>query len=158
MAKRGRKSAYDTIVKPRFDDILRWLRNGATEEIIYKNLGISKNAFYQYKKEIQEFNDLLKKGRESIVEELRGILMKKARGFEYKEYKRVTKVEDGETTVQSNEEYTKQALPDVAAANLLLKNYDKENWSNDPRSDDLKKAEFELKKKAFDKDNWESDL
>ena len=156
MAKRGRKSSYETIIKPRFDDILRWLRNGATEEIIYKNLGISKDVFYRYKREKSEFKALLKKGRESIVEELRGILMKKARGFEYKEYKRVTKVENGET-IQNIEEYTKQALPDVAAANLLLKNYDKENWSNDPRSDDLKQAEFELKKKAFEKDNWESD-
>lgn len=157
MAAKGRKSYYDTKIKPRFDDILRWLRNGATEEIIYHNLGISKVTFYKYKAEKSELNELLKKGRESIVEELRGILMKKARGFEYKEYKRVTKVEDGETKIQSIEEYTKQALPDVAAANLLLKNYDKENWSNDPRSDDLKQAEFELKKKAFEKDNWESE-
>lgn len=157
MAKRGRKSSYETTIKPRFDDILRWLRNGATEQIICHNLGITQKTFYKYKAEKSEFSELLKKGRESIVEELRGILMKKARGFEYKEYKRVTKVEDGETTIQSIEEYTKQALPDVAAANLLLKNYDKENWSNDPRSDDLKQAEFELKKKAFEKDNWESD-
>lgn len=155
MAQRGRKSLYDTVVKPRFDDILRWLRNGATEENIYKNLGISKNVFYRYKRDKREFNDLLKKGRETIVEELRGILMKKARGFEYKEYKRVTKVENnGKTTVQSIEEYTKQALPDVAAANLLLKNYDKDNWSNDPRNDDLKREELKLKKKHFDKENW----
>lgn len=155
MAQRGRKSLYDTVVKPRFDDILRWLRNGATEENIYKNLGISKDVFYRYKRDKSEFNDLLKKGRETIVEELRGILMKKARGFEYKEYKRVTKIENnGETTVQSIEEYTKQALPDVAAANLLLKNYDKDNWSNDPRNDDLKREELELKKKHFDKENW----
>lgn len=151
----GRKSIYDTKIKPRFEDILRWLRNGATEENIYHNLGVSKVTFYKYKGEKAELNELLKKGRESIVEELRGILMKKARGFEYKEYKRVTKVENnGKTTVQSIEEYTKQALPDVAAANLLLKNYDKDNWSNDPRNDDLKREELELKKKHFDKENW----
>ena len=153
MAKRGRKSVYDTVIKPRFDDILYWLRHGATEEQVYKNLGISKNAFYTYKKEKKEFYDLLKKGQESLVEQLRGALIKKALGFEYKESKRITKYEDGNEIIQT-EEYTKQSLPDVAAANLLLKNYDKENWSNDPRSDDFKREELEMKKKIFDKENW----
>lgn len=153
MAKRGRKSVYDTKIKPRFDDILKWLRNGATEERIYNNLGISKDTFYRYKNEKSEFSDLLKKGQESLVEQLRGALIKKALGFEYKEIKRFTKIEKGKQ-VQTIEETTKQSLPDVAAANLLLKNYDKENWSNDPRNDDIKREELELKKKLFDKENW----
>ena len=153
MAKRGRKSVYDTKIKPRFDDILKWLRNGATEQQIYKNLGITKQTFYTYKKEKMEFFDLLKKGQESLVEQLRGALIKKALGFEYTETKRFTKIENGKQ-VQTIEETKKQSLPDVAAANLLLKNYDKENWSNDPRSDDLKREELEMKKKLFDKENW----
>lgn len=154
MAKRGRKSAYDTIIKPRFDDVLKWLRNGATEKQIIKNLGINSDTFYKYKKEMPEFSELLKKGKESLVEQLRGALIKKALGFEYKESKRIINFEDGNEIIVHTEEYTKQALPDVAAANLLLKNYDKENWSNDPRSDELKREEFELKKKLFDKENW----
>lgn len=153
MAKRGRKSVYDNVIKPRFDDILKWLRNGATEKQVYENLGIGKEAFYKYKREKTEFADLLKKGQESLVEQLRGALIKKALGFEYKESKRITKYEDGNEIIQT-EEYTKQALPDVAAANLLLKNYDKENWSNDPRNDDIKREELEMKKKIFDKENW----
>ena len=153
MAKRGRKSVYDTKIKPRFDDILKWLRNGATEKQVYENLGISQEAFYKYKREKTEFTELLKKGQESLVEQLRGALIKKALGFEYKESKRITKYEDGNEIIQT-EEYTKQSLPDVAAANLLLKNYDKENWSNDPRSDDFKREELEMKKKIFDKENW----
>lgn len=154
MAKRGRKSAYDTIIKPRFDDILKWLRNGATEKQIINNLGINSDTFYKYKKEMPEFSELLKKGKESLVEQLRGALIKKALGFEYKESKRIINFEDGNEIIVHTEEYTKQALPDVAAANLLLKNYDKENWSNDPRNDELKRDEFELKKKLFDKENW----
>lgn len=153
MAKRGRKSVYDTVIKPRFDDILKWLRNGATEKQVYENLGIGKDAFYKYKNEKSEFNELLKKGQESLVEQLRGALIKKALGFEYTETKRFTKIENGKQ-VQTIEETKKQSLPDVAAANLLLKNYDKDNWSNDPRSDDLKREELEMKKKLFDKENW----
>ena len=153
MAKRGRKSVYDTIIKPRFDDILKWLRNGATEKQVYENLGISQEAFYKYKREKVEFSELLKKGQESLVEQLRGALIKKALGFEYTETKRFTKIENGKQ-VQTIEETKKQSLPDVAAANLLLKNYDKDNWSNDPRNDDLKREELEMKKKIFDKENW----
>ena len=62
MAKRGRKSAYETVIKPHFDDILKWLRSGATEEQISKNLGISQQTFYKYKQEYTEFLELLKKG------------------------------------------------------------------------------------------------
>ena len=153
MAKRGRKSVYDTKIKPRFDDILNWLRHGATEKQVYQNLDIDKVTYYKYKKEKIEFFNLIKKGQESLVLQLRGALIKKALGFEYKEIKRFTKIEKGKQ-VQTIEETTKQSLPDVAAANLLLKNYDKDKWSNDPRSDDLKREEFELKKKLFDKENW----
>ena len=153
MAKRGRKSVYDTKIKPRFDDILYWLRHGATEKQIIENLSINTDTFYKYKSEKTEFSELLKKGKESLVEQLRGALIKKALGFEYKESKRITKYEDGNEIIHT-EEYTKQSLPDVAAANLLLKNYDKENWSNDPRSDDFKREELEMKKKIFDKENW----
>ena len=119
MAKRGRKSVYDTKIKPRFDDILKWLRNGATEKQVYENLGISQEAFYKYKREKVEFSELLKKGQESLVEQLRGALIKKALGFEYTETKRFTKIENGKQ-VQTIEETKKQSLPDVAAANLLL--------------------------------------
>ena len=157
MAKRGRKSAYETVIKPHFDDILKWLRSGATEEQISKNLGISQQTFYKYKQEYTEFLELLKKGRENLVEQLRGALIKKALGFEYTERKRITKYEDGNEIVQT-EEYTKQALPDVAAANLLLKNYDKDNWANDPQQLKLKKDELELKQKLAQKDIWDGDF
>lgn len=145
MAKRGRKSVYDTHIKPRFDEILEWLRNGATEKQIYENLGIGKDAFYTYKREKAEFSELIKKGRESLVVQLRGALVKRAMGFEYKESKSYTKNEDGKIT-EYTEEYTRTALPDVAALNLCLKNYDRDNWANDPQMLDLKKQELEIKR------------
>ena len=46
------------------------------------------------------------------------------------------------------------ALPDVAAINLALKNYDKDEWSNDPALLDLKKQELELKKQLAEANNW----
>lgn len=153
MAKRGRKNVYDTLIKPRFNDITAWLRSGATEKQICENLGISQEVFYKYKREKTEFIQILKKGRETLVEQLRGALVKKALGFEYKEVKRYTKFEDGKQ-VQYVEETTKNSLPDVAALNLCLKNYDKDNWANDPQALRIKEKELELKREIAEKDDW----
>ena len=89
VAKRGRKSAYETTIKPRFNEISEWLRNGATEKQVYENLGIGKDAFYKYKREMPEFNELIKKGRKTLVKQLRGALVKKAFGFQYVETKKI---------------------------------------------------------------------
>lgn len=154
MAKRGRKSAYDTRIKPRFSDILEWLQNGATEKQICDNLGISKDAFYKYKREKSEFNELIEKGRESLVIQLRGALVKKAFGFEYTESKTViSKDADGKTS-ERTEIYKRQALPDVAALNLCLKNYDADNWANDPQQLKIKEKELELRREIADRDAW----
>lgn len=157
MAKRGRKNAYETVIKPRFDDILKWLRSGATEEQICKNLGISQQTFYKYKQENTEFSEFLIKGRQNLVEQLRGALIKKALGFDYSESKVTTKVVDGQEQT-TTEITTKAALPDVAALNLCLKNYDPENWANDPQALKLKEKELELKQKIAQKDIWDGDF
>ena len=49
-------------------------------------------------------------------------------------------------------------LPDVAAINLCLKNYDKENWSENPQNLELKKQELELKKTIAEANNFDLDL
>lgn len=154
MAKPGRKNKYDTIIKPRFDEITDWLRNGATEKQIYENLGIDKATFYRYKDSKSEFCDLLKNGRSSLIIQLRGALVKKALGYTYTETKQYNKIEDGKP-VQYVEETTKTAHPDVAALNLCLKNYDPDDWANDPQLLKLKEKELDLRREIADKDNWE---
>lgn len=173
MSKRGRKDKYETDVKPHFSQIEQWLKNGATERQIAQNLGIGYSTFNRYKTEKAELRELIKKGRQSVVLELRGALIKKALGFAYSETKTTTEkfkfpgeikaflVENGFTDEQIDEarliktEVTaKQALPDVAALNLALKNYDKDNWSNDPQMLSIRERELELREKQIEKDDW----
>lgn len=151
--KRGRKGKYETDIKPRFDEITHWLRSGASEKQIYENLGITKDTFYRYKRNYKEFYDLLKNGRQALVMQLRNTLIKKAMGFEYTEVKQYAREENGHK-VTYVEKTTKTALPDVAALNLCLKNYDPENWANDPQALRLKEKELELKRELADKDDW----
>ena len=150
MAKTGRKNVYDTLIKPRFSEIEDWLRHGATEKQIYENLGISKETFYQYKRQKSDFSDLLEKGRTALVLQLRGALVKKALGFDYTEVKRFTKVENNKQ-IQTIEETQKTSLPDVAAINLCLKNYDSENWANDPQALKLKEEELKLRREIAER-------
>lgn len=152
--KRGRKSAYEVSIKPRFAEISEWLANGATEKQIAYNLGIGYSTFNKYKVEKKEFAELLKNGRRSLVLKLRGKLVEKALGFDYEESKTTTKIEPDGGITTTTERMHKKALPDVAALNLCLKNYDSENWANDPQALELRREELDLKKKQIEKEEW----
>ena len=151
--KAGRKSKYD-LVKENFPQIQKWLKDGLTEAQIAKNLGIAQSSWSLYKTQYSELTELIKSSRETVVDELRGALLKRALGFEYEEQKTYRKVEDDGKITTYTEITKKQALPDVAAINLSLKNYDKDNWANDPQLLALRKLEFEFKKKLAEKDDW----
>lgn len=153
--KRGRKDKW-SIIKENLDKIEKLSSNGATEKQIAKSLNIAYSTFNKYKAEKKELSEILKKGREDLVEQLRGALIKKALGFAYEEKKNYIKYDE---VTQHKTQYTeitkKEALPDVAAINLALKNYDTENWSNDPAMLSIKKQELELRKKMSEQnDGW----
>ena len=42
----------------------------------------------------------------------------------------------------------------MAAINLALKNYDKDNWSNDPQMLELRKKEIELRERQIEQNEW----
>ena len=149
MAGKGRPNKYFSKVYPYLEKIPEMALN-MTERQIAEELGVGYTAFNEYKKLYPELNEALKKGRKALVIELRGTLLKKAKGFQYSE-KKILK-ENGE--IVREEIYEKTSLPDVAAINLLLKNYDKENWANDPQELELKKKELKLKEKHLEKNDW----
>lgn len=149
MARKGRPNLYHKKVEPYLAEVPEMALT-MTEEQIAKTLGVAYSSFRGYKKQYQALNDALKKGRAELVKELRSTLIKRAKGFVYEESKKIKK--DG--VVVSEEIYTKTALPDVASLNLLLKNYDADNWANDPQALALKKKELELQKKKLEDSEW----
>ena len=121
-----------------------------TEKQIANYMGVGYSSWCDYKNKYSELSDALKKGRESLVHELKSTLIRKAKGFSYSE-KKIIK-EKG--VIVREEVYEKASLPDVAALNLLLKNYDKENWSNDPQMLKIREKELELRGRAIDANEW----
>ena len=148
MAK-GRKNKYHTYVKPYLKDIPEMLQT-MTEEQVAKKLGVAYSSWNKYKLDFTELSEVIKKGNADLVSELKSVLKKRAKGFQYEERKVIK--EHG--VVVREEIYTKSALPDVASINLLLKNYDKDNWANDPQTLELRKKELELKEKQVEATVW----
>ena len=147
----GRKSYYNTMVKPKLDEVKKWRAGGLFDYQIAKKLGIGLSTFYEYKVKYPEFTEALKVGNKELTDVLKNKLIEKAMGFKYTEEKTYKKKDlDGKewTYIEITE---KQALPDVAALHLALKNFDKDDdgkhkWTNDPAMYDLRREELELKK------------
>lgn len=171
--KRGRKCRYFTDVEPNLELIAKMART-MTEKQIADCLGISYSGTWaEYKKKFPELSEALKKGRQDLVSDLHGALIKRALGYDYTETKEIIQsVEwDKETyeqlieaglspeTISSvrtikKEISHKKMPPDVAALNLALKNYDKRRWANDPQTLALRKKELELRKRQIENNSW----
>ena len=155
--KRGRKNKYDSTILPRWSEIEELKKKGLTEKEIARKIGISYSSWNKYKAEIKEFSELCNTHEvdAEVIEEARSALHRRATGYLYTETKEIYEVnEEGEKRLKKIEKTTKYAEPDVNAINLFLKNYDKNNWSNDPQMYELRKRELELKEKEFEKNNW----
>lgn len=153
MSKRGRKSVYDTVIFPNINKIEEWVKSGATEKQICEALGISVSAFNVHKEKM-ELKEALKKGRSSLVLDLRSEMIKKAFKHTLETKKTYVTQDENGSTRKHTEITTKEVDGDTGALHLLLKNYDKDNWKNDWDSYELKQAELELKKKHADDKDW----
>lgn len=147
----GRPSKYDTKVKPYFKEIKEGLEKGLTEKEIAKALGIAYSSWNKYKVEITEFAELIKsKDMRPLIADLENALVKRAKGFEYKEVKEVV-TEDIHGIKLTTETVTKYQPPDTTAIFGALNRFDP-NYKKDAAYYELKKQELELKK-AIAKDN-----
>lgn len=154
MADRGRKGKYETYVKPHFEKIEKWLNGGASEAQVAEALGISYASFNNYKRDYKELRELCEKPRVGVVLDLRSALMKRALGMQVKKVKTYSKKDEDGNEVKYTEMTVDELPPDVAAINLALKNYDKQNWANDPQALELKKQELEIKKMFAEAKDW----
>lgn len=146
----GRKSKVD-VVRENLEQIKQWKKVGATDEQIYKQLGVSKACWYKYIAENQDIKDAIKTSVEYFVMDLRGELARQAFKHTLETKKQYVKVdqETGHKT-QYTEITSKEVDGNVAAAHLLLKNLDAEHWKENWDSYEFKKQELEIKKQMAD--------
>lgn len=152
MGKAGRKNKYESHVKPYLSKIPNWYLT-KTETQIAKKLGISEASWTNYKKQYPELQECLRNSQEDLVDELKGILKKKAQGFYYTE-KTKTVIKEGGKESKKIEEKEKYAQPDTGAIHLLLKNLDPEWRNDDKQTMDLKKQQTEIMQKKAEAAEW----
>ena len=111
-------------VKEKLIRVEGWARDGLTDEQIAKNLGISKDTFYQYKKQHPDFSETLKRGKEVVDREVENALFQRAMGYEYEEDTVITNP-DGSQVIKT---VTKKMAPDVTAQIFWLKNRKPAEW------------------------------
>lgn len=83
--KRGRKSKYETHVKPFFEEIKAWRQIGLSEEEISNKLNIGYSTLSYYKNKYIEFLEVLSYSKLRLVNNLKKSLWKESLGFEYEE-------------------------------------------------------------------------
>ena len=108
-----------------------WARDGLTDEQIAKNIGISKQTFYDWKKKYADFSDSLKNGKEVIDIQVENSLLKRALGYEYEEISE--KYEGGILTERKITK--KQVVPDTTAQIFWLKNRKPSVWRDKAQVD-----------------------
>ena len=160
MADVGRKSKYESHIKPHLEKIDKWLSDGASEKQCAENLGISYATWNNYKARYVELKDLCEKPRANLIEDLRSALVKKALGFTYEEKEQYIKQEvDPDTKrpigkpIMHTRIVTKQALPDTTAIFGALNLYD-DDYVKDRKQYELKQQELELRRLSAEQKDW----
>lgn len=127
--KVGRKSAWDTKIAPRLEEIKGWCRDGCTDEQIAERLRIHIATFYRAKAANSELRDALKETKESVDLAVENSLLKRAMGFEYEEETIEGIVgPNGETIKKTRKIVKKHMAPDTTAQIFWLKNRQPEKW------------------------------
>jgi AcrR family transcriptional regulator len=156
--KRGRKSIYETDIKPHIEKIKKAAQAGATLEEIAAGLGIAKSTLCKYIAEKTELKDAFARGRAEVVFEIKAALLKKALGYEYQEKKQYIKKDDDGESITYTEITTRHQPPSETAGAMLLRNYDDEWLDRDSVSTRLKQQELELKKAIAEANNFDLDI
>lgn len=158
MTQRGRRGKYESHVEPNLDKIREWRKLGATVEKICDVLGIGVSTWFDYEKRYPEFADAIKKGTAEFCLDLRGELAKLCKKHTLETKKQYIKEDENGNKAKYTEITTKEVDADIAAINLLLKNLDRDNWSNDPAHVELRRQELELRKAIAKSANFDLEL
>jgi hypothetical protein len=100
MAKSGRKGLYEYwISKEGLLKVEGWARDGATDKIIAKKIGITPATVAEWKKRFPKFAESLKRGKEIVDREVENALLKSAKGYDYEEVESRLDKDTGEMVV-----------------------------------------------------------
>ena len=153
----GRKSKYETCVKPYLEDINKKVRQGVTEESIAKSLGISVATLNNYRNKYPEFKEALSKDKGAdVLQRLINAGIEAACGY-YKENETTTVIlDESGVASKSQKTVTKTWYPPNPVLNKFYAlNFGKdEGIASDPLDYEMRKAKQELDEAILKGKSW----
>ena len=134
MSKMGRKSAWDTRIRPRLEEIKAWARDGLTDDQISDALGIHRATFYRCKAAKSDLRDALKISKDIADLRVEDSLYNRAIGCEITEITEETEyIVDKEGKAKptgrvKRRKITKQIPPDPTSGFFWLQNRSNGKW------------------------------
>ena len=160
MAKRGAKSKYETLVKPKLEEIKKKVRQGIIEDEIAKALGISVASLNNYRNQYPEFAEALSKdkGADVLADLVHAGIEAAIGGFKTMTETTEETDKDGNTTKKT---ITKNVYipPNPALNKFYTMNYGKaQGFTNDPLNYELAKQKQQHTEKLDKAKNWDLNL
>jgi len=160
--KRGRKSKYETHVKPNIFLVECWVRDGLIDQQIAKRLKVAYSTFREYVKKYDELAAALKKNKEIVDYEVEESLYKKCIGHYAKEgkafkCKEVYYDESGNRCERETVQVVEVDVfipPDTMAMAIWLNNRRPDRWRRNANKEKLDEKKFEHEKEITDKKYW----
>lgn len=113
-----RKTKYNTLLRPRFKDIIKWIAEGNNDYSIAEKIGVHYNTFSRWKKEYVEFGDLYTRAQDARNCLTMNSAFKRANGIKTV-LKKQKVLSDGSVKDYMEEQYFP---PDVNAMDLYFRN------------------------------------
>ena len=133
-----RKDGYEMKVEPKLALVTGWFRRELTIEEVCEKLDITPQAFRNYYKRYEAFANAVDEGREETEIYIENALVKRAKGYYWKEVTRERKqVENPETgkiewKLVVTKSVTKHVPPDVGAQQYYLEHRAPKRWEKVP--------------------------
>jgi len=121
----AKTNKYITLVEPRLQDILQWLKQGMNEYSIAEKLGICNDTWIEYRGKYPVLSKLYTQAQDSRNCLVVNAVLKRSLGYDYDE----TTTDRGEVT----KTVTKHVPGDVNAQKFYLINRDPANWQPENR-------------------------
>lgn len=157
----GRKSKYESCVKPYLKEINEKVRQGVIEEEIAKSLGISVASLNNYRNKYPDFAEALSKDKGiDVLQKLTNAGIETACGYWKEEETTVIVLDEEGKPCKRQKTITKRWYPANASLNqFYAKIYGKEHGIvSDPLDYEIKKAKADLDEAIAKAKNFDLDL
>jgi hypothetical protein len=117
-----RRTKYNTLLKPRFNEVVQWIAEGNNDYSIAEKIGVHYNTLSRWKKENNEFAELYSRAQDARNCLTMNSMFKRGNGIRV-HLKKQKVLANGDIKDYIEEQYFP---PDVNAADLYLRNNDPE--------------------------------